>query len=104
MDVLSASQNDDTIAWYENYTVLGTDDTNLVEITIYPNPINEIFNINTPNNVAINSLQIYNSLGVPILHIYNPSHKIEVSNLPTGLFFVQMTTNEGVITKKIIKE
>jgi len=42
MDVLSASQIDHKIAWYENLTILGVATHNKPTIKVYPNPSKEI--------------------------------------------------------------
>jgi len=89
----------------EEDCILSSNDISLQDnVTIYPNPVKESLNFNTPNNLVINALQIYNSLGKQVLQVSNPKNKINVSNLPSGILFVQIITNEGLISEKIIKE
>lgn len=70
-------------------------------ITIYPNPTQDIINIKS-SNLDIDKIEIYNLLGKKILVKSNTS--INISTLPTGIYFVKITsTNNTLITKKIIK-
>jgi len=102
MDVLSVSSQDDKLAWYENLTILGVDDNQSPKITFTPNPVTETLNIES--NFGINKIQVYDLLGRLVLQENNPTSQIDVSNLASGLLFVHIETNEGVFTKKIIKE
>jgi len=104
IDVMSASISADTIAWYENLTILGVKDNNLKEFVFYPNPVSSILNIENNSNYIINSIKFYNVLGSLVYQVENPKQQINVSNLASGLLFAQLDTNKGMITKKIIKE
>jgi len=104
MDVLSASIIDYKIAWYENLTVLGLEEENITEVDLYPNPVKNVLNINPPNNFLINKIAIYNVLGGLVLQKQNPTNSIDVSKLSCGLLFVKLFTDNGLITKKVLKE
>lgn len=45
MDVISSSQNDDKIAWYENFTILEVGENEIDTFKIYPNPTKDVLNI-----------------------------------------------------------
>ena len=62
MDVLIADQNSDTIAWYENYTILGIEETETAFFTIYPNPSRGVLFIN-PKAENILSAAVFDVLG-----------------------------------------
>jgi len=101
-DILSSSQVDSKIAWYENLTILSVDEIQLSKITLTPNPVTATLNIES--NFRVNKIQVYGLLGRLVLQENNPTNQIDVSNLANGLLFVHIKTNEGVFTKKIIKE
>jgi len=84
---------------------LGIDNAELSsKINIYPNPVKNILKIDNSNNYKISSIKIYDVLGRLVLSENENFRQVDVSNLASGLLFVYIETNEGVFTKKIIKE
>ena len=71
-------------------------------VNIYPNPVNEILNIDILDNSTISSIKIYDLQGKLILEDKNIT--INVSNLSKGLYIVKVITEEREITKKFIRE
>ena len=73
--------------------------------TIYPNPVNEELNIHAENLFIINSMTIYNSLGQLMQVIISPNDlSINVSRLKTGIYFLNIKSENGVSSIKFIKE
>jgi len=72
-------------------------------ISTYPNPVKNKLQINTPENITINHIEIYDVLGKQVLDCDNKT-QLDVSGLASGLFFVHIFTNQGSLVKKIIKE
>tara|TARA_R110000787_G_scaffold15134_3_gene46799 strand:- start:1697 stop:3049 length:1353 start_codon:yes stop_codon:yes gene_type:complete len=104
MDVFSTSIADHKIAWYENLTILGIEDNISLKITLYPNPARTILNIENTSNTSIEGIKLLDVLGRLVLQERNPSTQLDISNLPTGLLFVQIETDNGSFVKKVIKE
>jgi len=77
-------------------------------ISVYPNPTQGKFNVQMSGfeNVKINSIKIYSAEGECIHQQISTSSnlQIDLSSAPSGVYFVQLKTNKGVINKKIIKE
>ena len=71
-------------------------------IILYPNPINDIFFIESENFVSIN---LYNVLGKEVVN-QNATGKteIDIAYLPAGIYFVRITTNKGAVTRKVVKQ
>jgi len=67
---------------------------------IYPNPTSDILNINLENNLVLDHVTIYNNLGQVVKTV--TENVINVSQLAKGLYFVEVTTNQGKATKKVI--
>lgn len=66
------------------------------DLSIYPNPsVDRVLNIN--KNITAN---VYNTIGSLILYVSN-SNKIDLSNQPSGIYFVR--TNKGEVEKIILK-
>ncbi len=76
-------------------------------ISIYPNPSNGIFTIQNPvgslrpAGVSITDITgktIYNQQ----LGIHNSQFVIDISNQPTGIYFINIQTESGIYTEKLI--
>ena len=81
---------------------LSVNDTTKKTISIYPNPVKNIVNINSPEIVT--SYEIYSLEGKKLLFEQKDNvSKIDVSKLPTGNYMLKLQTNKGEETFKIIK-
>jgi hypothetical protein len=69
-------------------------------ILIYPNPANNIINFSTTK--TIKSVQLFNTSGVLIGEYF--SKKINVSNLPKGMYISKIKTKNGIYTSRFIKQ
>ncbi len=103
MDVLSASTIDYKIAWYENLTILGVEETNVHKATLYPNPVKNILKISNTDSDII-SVVIYNLLGKKVLGKTGNITQINMASLASGLYLVKIKTVSGVLVKKVVKE
>lgn len=74
-------------------------------ITIFPNPVQEYLNFKPNLNLDIVSVSIYNNLGqlVRTNQLTANTFNIEVSELKTGIYFIQIKTNVGTIVSKFLK-
>lgn len=72
--------------------------------TLYPNPVKDVLNLQSKDNTAINSIEIYNILGQVVLAVPNAISTVDVSNLQSGNYFVKVNTDLGVSNTKFIKE
>ncbi|WP_304141327.1 T9SS type A sorting domain-containing protein [Mesoflavibacter zeaxanthinifaciens] len=88
---------------YEYNSTLSVDDFSLDENTVklYPNPATEVVNIKT--NQTIKNVRVFNVNGQKVLDIVNQS-QINISNLPTGMYFLNINTNQSNQTIKILKQ
>lgn len=73
---------------------------------LYPNPAKNQITLSAKNEIELNSVEIYNTLGQLILVVANAenSSTIDVSALLSGTYFVKINTNKGVSSSKFIKE
>ena len=72
-------------------------------IKLFPNPVNDILQIRNSNNVAINKIEIFNILGKRVQVLNEPKIFINVSSLPKGIYLMNIISEKGVTTKRIVK-
>lgn len=74
------------------------------QFTVYPNPTRSIVNITGPVSPA--KLMIVNALGqiVGLHHLQNGQGSVDLSLLPAGVYFLQISSAEGTQTVKVIRE
>ncbi len=88
-----------------NNIVLGVDQMELENnISIYPNPVKDILNINNKSNAIIEKLTIYNVLGKNVLQINKPTSAINIQNFEFGMYLVKVETTHGSFFKTILKQ
>lgn len=71
-------------------------------ISIYPNPVNSKLFLNTEE--IITSIKIIDALGNTIKFELPSNTKIDVSYLSKGIYFLEIYTNKGLVSKKFIKD
>ena len=72
------------------------------EISIYPNPARDFVNIS--GNDKINSVKVYNCLGMMVeeIEVNANEAEIKISDYNTGIYFVDVQTENGNIVKKVV--
>ena len=86
-------------------------EVNINNLTIYPNPSNDIFNIvfnsNTKQDI---DLRVHNVLGEVIfsesLKEFNGDYNrsVDLSQYPNAIYILQLNTKDGMINKKLVLE
>lgn len=79
---------------------LSTDNLLNNNITIYPNPVIDLININT--SLTILEVEIYDVLGKRLNYIKVSNRKIDVSGVNSGVYILKIKTEIGIILKKIL--
>ena len=87
----------------------GINDHLLNSITIYPNPANDVVNVQcTMSNVqGVEVIDVYGKVVRTVVGANNYSPlptRINVSDLAAGMYFVRVTTEEGAVTKTFVKK
>jgi Pectate lyase superfamily protein/Secretion system C-terminal sorting domain len=71
--------------------------------SVFPNPTSDFLFIKSENTV-ISKIELYNIVGQLIFSDFYPTDKINISNLPKGMFLVKIFTPLKSFTQKIIKQ
>ena len=75
------------------------------EVSIYPNPSADYFSITLGHKERnIQSVVILNSNGQTVKAFSNPAGIMNISDLTSGIYFVQVDTKSGSTTTKLIKK
>jgi len=78
--------------------------TDLSEPAVYPNPVNDNFNVVLPAGEQINSIRVYSVGGHLLKDFRNNQVLFHLNDLPSGVYFLQIETNKGITEKKIVKK
>ncbi|TWO32485.1 T9SS type A sorting domain-containing protein [Seonamhaeicola sediminis] len=82
--------------------VLGIDDFKAFKLSITPNPTKDIININLDNSNTINHMNLYNITG-RLIYRSVKSNSIDLSQLNSGVYLLEINTEKGKTTRKVIK-
>jgi len=100
--------NADGIAYIDNLkihteTVLSSADiaVNKNNISVYPNPVSDILYIKSKKNIK--NVEIFDNTGRKV-NVFPDKDKMNVKNLIPGVYIINIETNEGKTTQKLIKK
>jgi hypothetical protein len=87
-------------------TNAGTFKYQTADMIIYPNPVKDIFMIETSCKTKESTLTIYDLNGQEIKkqNLNELKTQIDISCLPSGIYFLKLVSTTRIETKKIIKE
>jgi hypothetical protein len=80
--------------------LLSVEESNILGVKLYPNPATNQFTIALPNSHTLEKVNIYNNLG-QFIQTSN-THLIKTAHLTSGLYYVEVITTTGKVTKKLI--
>ena len=83
---------------YQEYHNQGVDETETSGFRIYPNPANDVIVVETPEGATLQEYRITNLLGQTLLT--GTSQTINVSSLPSGMYFLTLGTQTLKFTKQ----
>ena len=76
-----------------------TDNLN-TKVSLYPNPVKRVLNIENTSNTEITSIKLYDVLGRLVMLVKDDLNQIDVSSINSGVFFLNIKTDREVVTKK----
>lgn len=88
-------------------TTAGSNDFLASKLAIYPNPANDVVNIANADNIIINGAQIVDLNGrtVKVAKFNGVSEaQINISDLASGVYMMTVSSDQGSLTKKIVKQ
>lgn len=86
-----------------SFTTLGVDGYDVSQIAVYPNPANDIVNIQSSS--VINSITVYDVQGrkIQAAAVNTQNTEVNISGLNSGIYFFSIETENGSSMKKVLK-
>ncbi|PSG90321.1 T9SS type A sorting domain-containing protein [Aurantibacter aestuarii] len=81
---------------------LASDSFVLENFSVSPNPTTDKVSITLTNNLELKAVTIYNYFGQKIKT--TQSTEIDLSEFPTGVYFLEIETNKGKASRKVVKK
>lgn len=78
--------------------------TNNIDLKLLSNPVKDLLSFVVSDFIEIESTTISDISGRIVLKVDDNISSLNVSQLPSGLFMVSVSTNRGLVTKKFIKK
>ncbi len=73
-----------------------------IEVWVYPNPARDVVNITSLEELKVLEVRIYDQLGRQVLLTKSEINVIDISGLNTGMHYLQIKMEEGIVSKKLI--
>ena len=94
--------------WYDNIylhknTVLSNSNFELASFNVYPNPTNNVWNISSKQNIT--SVVLFDVMGKKVQEVNPSSSSLELnaSDLSSGIYFANITSEIGTKVIKLVK-
>jgi endonuclease I len=88
----------------DRWGLIGTEEFIAENISVYPNPTSEILWVKDDTSFSVENYSVYDISGRRILfNTFSTSEKkVDVSNLNSGVYLLELVSSERRITKKIV--
>lgn len=74
-----------------------------IQLSVYPNPVRNILYIKAGEGVNVNKVEVLDLLG-KVTAIQESTEYVDMSNFKAGIYMVRVTTDNGIVTKKVSKQ
>lgn len=90
------------VAIFQNF-LLKTSDFDAEKIALYPNPSDAVIFLDF-NQLMVSKIRVINSIGQNVKTINSDFETINISDLSPGIYILNISTEMGIVNKKIVKE
>ena len=81
---------------------LSVKDNALKTLAVYPNPAKDVLNFNLPQNVELQKVNLADITGKQVELTVN-NNTVDIARFAPGVYMLSIQTNEGNITRKVVK-
>ena len=82
---------------------LSSNDFSISQFSILPNPVTTAIDLKSLNDIEIQSISIFNSLGQKVYLSNTIKNSIDVTRLNKGIYFLTLKSDKASHTKKFLK-
>jgi len=100
-EIITAVNNYGDVYGLVPYTVITNVEKNITRDLVYPNPVKSEFKLNLD---YLDEVKIFDLNGLIIKDIKHNSDKINISDIPSGVYYLQVKQNNELIYTKLVKE
>ncbi|WP_242094597.1 T9SS type A sorting domain-containing protein [Aestuariivivens sediminicola] len=93
-------ENSGQVKIFDLSALLSTQEYIKPEVKVYPNPTSQELNIELNQRAELQCVNLHNALGQIVMS--GKELRVDVSHLKSGLYFIQVITKNGKITKRVI--
>lgn len=86
---------------------LGVNDLAFAEtVSLYPNPTSDMVNLSFDNNISNGEITLFSAIGQTVMTkaISSQEATLDISGINAGIYVLRITSDNGVATKRIIKQ
>jgi hypothetical protein len=83
-------------------STLGTDNFALSQISIFPNPTNDVLKVTLPSNLELINATLFDLVGKNSGVKFSDGLQADVSNLSSGIYILKIETTGGILSQKVI--
>ncbi|MBD3581350.1 T9SS type A sorting domain-containing protein [Flavobacterium selenitireducens] len=76
-------------------------------VGIYPNPAQDVLNIEVASGATLNTVEIYNVTGQKVMQqtfVANAQNTMNVQTLAAGVYIVKLATDQGTSSQRLVKK
>ncbi|MCL2511837.1 MAG: Ig-like domain-containing protein, partial [Bacteroidales bacterium] len=94
-----------TVGTGKSTPAIATEEPNLEDIMVYPNPTSGEITIEN-GELKIENVEIFDIMGKKITFNFQLStfNSIDLSHLPTGVYFLRIQTESGIVVRRVVKQ
>lgn len=81
----------------------GVNENLLSGVSLFPNPTNDVVNIQMPNGISVTNATITDVAG-KVSNADLAGNTVNMSGYASGVYFLNIATDSGKVTKKIVKQ
>ena len=104
--VLRASSNGQSVNFeihvIMHYVYDGVDDKETDRVSVYPNPMRDVFFVGIDNDSSVQRVEVFNVTGQRV--ITSTETEINVSELESGMYVVRITADDRTVIRHIVKQ
>ncbi|MBL4587557.1 MAG: T9SS type A sorting domain-containing protein, partial [Flavobacteriales bacterium] len=78
-------------------------ESSIGSIGIFPNPVSTQLNILNPQSVVISEIRIVDMTGRIVNTVKKNTNAVDVSFLPSGVYFIEFVSETGTVIEKFVK-